>query len=240
MDQEVPTNPSQKPCPICSKLFDSGLSGMRTKCDDCAEQIRREEAEKQRADKEELKRQLKAKHKREQRKRDRLLGAEAVKQRRELVRSERQQREDEIVRNTPVHAETHSESFYDPANTDNRRFLQDQSNQFMEQVSSEVNLSDVGSDFEDWVTIVNRLVVGFENKFVQRVYEPAGELISYTVFPDVVGAFLEHRVKFYRLDESSSFLEAYRKLLPILDERYGSNNDKHSDAVKRERERLQV
>jgi len=74
----------------------------------------------------------------------------------------------------------------------------------------------------------------FKRNLVQQVHSPPGELVGGTYYADSLGADIVTSAHRYSLLNSATFAALFNELLPILHQRYGDEDTKHSRAVREE------
>ena len=84
---------------------------------------------------------------------------------------------------------------------------------------------------EEAVDYVLSVSFAFQNGLTKQTTE--GVLAGY-LFPDAVGGLIVSSNRTHDLERSPTFSKIYRVLLAQLDKKFGSNNDKHSRAIKQE------
>jgi len=72
----------------------------------------------------------------------------------------------------------------------------------------------------------------FEKRLIQTVLDPNGEIFGGSLYADSIGKYVVDATAKFNLTKSATFLAAFRKLLQLLNDRYGKNMDQHAQAVK--------
>jgi hypothetical protein len=72
----------------------------------------------------------------------------------------------------------------------------------------------------------------FEKRLIQTVLDPNGEIFGGLLYADSIGKYVVAAAAKFNLTKSLTFLTAFKELLRLLNDRYGTNTDQHAQAVK--------
>ena len=72
----------------------------------------------------------------------------------------------------------------------------------------------------------------FEKRLIQTVLDPTGEIVGGLLYADSIGKYVVDATAKFNLTKSATFLAGFKKLLQLLNDRYGKNTDQHAQAVK--------